>query len=215
MAINSYFYDSVVGDERLYSASDFAKAFDIVFENGVLIRESQGGTLGFDIGGTNYTTIYEGKAVIDGRFIEVTGTELLTVPAGSYAGQVVLQIDKDDERIARLVVKQDRTPITTGGSIYELALYDVTVTNNIITAVTDIRYQGGAVPNNHNQDISTINGLQTHIDKALTWVSDPNGVKCTMGKFNGTGKPIVLFLTTVQPSAVSTEHRVWIQIDNF
>jgi hypothetical protein len=213
VAIRSYFYDSVNGD-RPYSANDFSTAFDIAFETGVLIRETVGGTLGFDIGGTNYTTVYEGKAIIEGHFVEVTGTEILTVPAGTYSGQVVLQMDMDDERTARLVVKTDRTPIQSP-SFYELPLYDVNVADGIITAVTDKRYQGGAVPNNHNQPISTIDGLQTHIDKALTWVADPNGVKCTMGKFNGTGKPVVLFLTTAQPSAVSSEHRVWIQIDNF
>ena len=35
MAINSYFYDSV-NDDRTYSAEDFAKAFGIVLETGVL-----------------------------------------------------------------------------------------------------------------------------------------------------------------------------------
>jgi hypothetical protein len=49
----------------------------------------------------------------------------------------------------------------------------------------------------------------------LTWIADPNGVKCTMGKFAGTGKPVVLFLTTANPGASASEHRVWIQIDNF
>ena len=66
MTINSYFYDSVGGD-RPYSAQDFARALDIGFETGCLIRETESGTYGFDIGGTNYTTIYEGKAVIQGR----------------------------------------------------------------------------------------------------------------------------------------------------
>lgn len=213
MAISSFFYDSVNGD-RPYSAKDFSTAFDIAFETGVLIRENVGGTLGFDIGGTNYTTIYEGKAIIEGHFVQVTGTETLIVPAGSYAGQVVIQLDIDDQRIAKIVVKQDRTPIQSP-SFYELPLYDVTVTDGIITAVTDIRFQGGAVPNNHNQPISTIDGLQDHINKAITWTADSNGIRANMGKFAGTGKPVVLFLTTAQPSATSTEHRVWIQIDNF
>lgn len=213
MAINSYFYDSVAGD-RPYSAQAFAKAFDIAFETGVLIRETVGGTLGFDIGGTNYTTLYEGKAIVEGHFVEVTGTETLTVPTGSYSGQVVIQVDMDTDRVARIVVKTDRVPIQST-SFYELPLYDVTVSNGIITTVTDKRYQGGAVPNNHLHPIADITGLQTHIDKALTWVADPNGVKCTMGKYNGTGKPVVLFLTSSQPSASSSEHRVWIQIDNF
>jgi hypothetical protein len=214
VAISSYFYDSVVGDERTYSAADFARAFDIAFETGVLIRETVGGTFGFDIGGTNYTTIYEGKAIIEGHFVEVTGTEILTVPTGSYSGQVVIQMDMEDTRVANLVVKQDRTPIKSS-TFYELELWDVTVSNGIITAVTDKRFQGGAVPNNHLHSTADVSGLQAHIDKALTWVADPNGVKCTMGKYAGTGKPIVLFLTSSQPSAVSSEHRVWIQIDNF
>ena len=213
MAINSYFYDSVAGD-RTYSAADFARAFDIAFENGCLIREAQGGKIGFDIGGTNFTTIYEGKAIIEGHFVEVTGTEILTVPAGSYSGAIVIRLDTEDARAASVIVKMDRTYIQSG-TIYELPLYVCTVANGIITSVQDVRYQGGAVPNNHNQAISTIEGLQDHINKAITWDSDPNGIKANMGKFAGTGKPIVLFLTTAQPAAISSEHRVWIQIDNF
>lgn len=213
MAINSYFYDSVAGD-RPYSAADFSKAFDVITDTGLLIRETQGGTMGFDIGGTNYTTIYEGQAVIQGRFVEVVGTEILTVPTGDYSGQVVIHLDKDNERAASLVVKTDRSPIQTA-SVYELPLYDVAVVGGIITTVTDIRYIGGAVPNNHNHSIAEVTGLQAALDKTVTWVADPNGIKATMGKFAGTGKPVVLFLTTAQPAAVSTEHRVWIQIDNF
>ena len=214
MTIRSFFYDSVNND-RPYSAKDFASAFDIAFETGVLIRETVGGTLGFDIGGTNFTTLYEGKAIIEGHFVEVIGTETLTnIPTGTVNGQIVIQVDFEDTRDAKIVVKSDRTPIQSP-SFYELPLYNADINNGIITAVHDIRFQGGAVPNNHNQPIGTIDGLQSHIDKALTWVADPNGVKCTMGKFAGTGKPVVLFLTTAQPSAVSSEHRVWIQIDNF
>lgn len=213
MAIRSFFYDSVNGD-RPYSAKDFSTAFDIAFETGVLIRETVGGKLGFDIGGTNYTTVYEGKAVIEGHFVEVTGTETLTVPAGTYSGQVVIQMDIEDERIARLVVKTDRTPIQSP-SFYELPLYDCNVTDGIITAVTDKRFQGGAVPNNHNQPISTIDGLQALLDEKVRWSADPNGVRAIVGRYNGTGKNVVLFLTSARPSADPTEHRVWIQIDNF
>lgn len=214
MAITSYFYDSTVEDPRTYSAADFARAFDIVFENGCLIRETVGGQLGFDIGGTNFTTIYEGKAVIEGHFVEVTGTELLAVPAGSYSGAIVIRLDKEDARNASLVVKTDRTYVQSG-SIYELPLYWCTVANNIITGVTDVRYQGGAVPNNHNQPISTIEGLQELLDEKVRWASDPNGVRAIVGKYAGTGKNVVLFLTSARPAADSTEHRVWIQIDNF
>jgi hypothetical protein len=213
MAIKSYFYNSV-GADRTYSATDFASAFDIITETGVLVKDAQSGALGFDIGGTNYSTIYEGQAMIEGHFVEVTETETLIVPAGSYSGQIVIQLDNDEARTASLVVKMDRTPIQTA-SFYELPLYDATVANGIITAVTDVRTQGGAVPNNHNQSIATITGLQAALDSRITWATDPNGIKATMGKFAGTGKPVVLFLTTAQPAAVSSEHRVWIQIDNF
>lgn len=213
MAISSFFYDSINGD-RPYSATDFAEAFDIAFETGVLIRENVGGTLGFDIGGINFTTIYEGKAIIEGHFVQVTATETITPPFGTYSGQVVIQLDNDDERIAKLVVKNNQTPIQSA-SFYELPLYNCTVVDGVITTVTDIRNQGGAVPNNHAHTFADVTGLQAQIDKSMTWVADPNGVKCTMGKYNGTGKPVVLFLTTSQPSASSTEHRVWIQIDNF
>jgi hypothetical protein len=213
MAITSYFFDSVAGD-RPYSAQAFSQAFDIVFENGVLIREAVGGTLGFDIGGTNFTTIYEGKAIIEGHFVEVTGTETLVVPAGTYAGQVVIQMDFDNTRDAKIVVKMDRVPIQSA-SFYELPLYDVTVESNIITAVTDKRYQGGAVPNNHNHAVSEVTGLQGQLDERAVWSADPNGVSLYVGKYNNVGKPIRIFFTANQPSASTTEHRVWIQIDNF
>jgi hypothetical protein len=216
VAINSWFYDSVDGD-RPYSASQFADAFDVITETGIMPKDLTG-ALGFDIGGTNYTTIYSGKAVVEGRFVEVTGTEILTVPAGTYSGQIVIQVDSDDARSAALVVKMDQNPIQTA-SLYELPLYNVTVTNNLITAVTDVRTKGGV--GSHIHVISEISGLVSALDakaddsNSLTWAADPNGVKCTMGKFNGTGKPVVLFLTTARPAAVSSEHRVWIQIDYF
>ena len=103
-------------------------------------------------------------------------------------------------RTAQMVVKQDRTPIQSA-SFYELPLYNADVTNGIITAVTDLRYQGGAVPNNHNQPISTITGLQALLDEKVRWTADPNGVRAIIGRYNGTGKNIVLFLTSAQPSA--------------
>ena len=213
MTIRSYFYDSIDND-RPYSAKDFATAFDIAFENGILIRENVGGKLGFDIGGANFTTIYEGKAIIEGHFIEVTGTETLTVPAGSYSGQVVIQMDSDNDRTARIVVKTNRTPIQTS-TFYELPLYDANVTSGVITAVTDKRYQGGAVPNNHLHTFGEITGLQEHVDKTVTWAGDAKGIRVVMGKYNTTGKPVVLYLTATQPTASPTEHRAWLQIDYF
>jgi hypothetical protein len=219
VAIYSYFYDSVDGD-RPYSAGDFARAFGVIAENGVLIREAQGGKFGFDLGGGNLTTIYEGKAVIEGRFVEVTDTETLTVPVGTYSGQIVIQVEADTKRAAELIVKTDRNPIQSA-TLFELPLYNVAVTDGVITKVdTDLRTQGGAIPNNHIHKVSEVTGLQGQLDtltnaKNITWEADTNGIRANMGKFGGTGKPVVLFLTSAQPSPTSTEHRVWIQIDKF
>jgi hypothetical protein len=141
MPIKSYFYDSNAGD-RVYSASDFADAFSIAFLTGVI--PEQNGSLGLAIGGTNFTTISSGKAFVDGRFVEVEGTETLTVPTGSYAGQVVLKIDKTGTRDASLLVKTHRTP-QQNQDVWEYPLYNVTVTNNVITAIaSDLRAAGGA-----------------------------------------------------------------------
>jgi hypothetical protein len=206
MAIKSYFYDSV-NEDRKYSAEDFAKAFDIFLETGFLIRETQGGRFGFDIGGTNFTTIYEGKAVVEGRLVELTGTETLTVPSGSYSGQIVLNVDFVTAREATIVVKDVRAPIQTD-TMYELPIYDVVVELGVIKSATDLRFQGGCIPNNHNHD-------NLGIDKMVKWENDPNGVRINMGKYGGAGKPVILYLTAAQPAASSSEHRVWIQIDNF
>jgi hypothetical protein len=102
MAINSYFYDSTDADPRPYSATDFAKAFGMILTDGVIANED--GTLGFVIGGTNYTTIYAGRAVIQGHFVEVTGTEIITVPTGTYSGMITIKDDKTDERNATINV---------------------------------------------------------------------------------------------------------------
>ena len=196
MTINSYFYDSV-GADRPYSAKDFSNAFDILTETGFLIRETYGGSFGFDIGGVNNTTIYAGQAVVQGHFVEVTGTEILTVPSGTYSGQVVIHVDTNDTREATLVVKQDRIPIQTD-SLYELPIYDVAVTNGVITTVTDKRFQGGAVPNNHNHKVEEING------NLVTFFYRDNGVYLQVGDYS-------IALTPEQPPY--SDNRVWIQTD--
>jgi hypothetical protein len=142
VALNSYFYDSVNGD-RPYSAADFATAFGMVFESGILPNDKIG-NLGFDIGGLNDPTIYGGTAVIQGRFVELTGVEYLTIPLGSYSGQVVLRLDMQDERKASIVVKTNRDAIQ-GTTIYEYPLYDVTVSSGQLTGITDLRNQGGVI----------------------------------------------------------------------
>jgi hypothetical protein len=218
VAITSYFYDSVEGDVRTYSAADFAKAFNIAFETGVILGED--GTLGLDIGGVNYTTIYAGKAIIKGHFIEVTDTEILTVPAGSYAGMIAVRLDALDTRTATIIVKTDQIAVTSD-DLYELALYNCTVANGVITGVTDVRTQGGARVKGHVHVIGDITNLQTTLNakqntsNAIVWEHDINGVRANMGKYATTGKPIILYLTSGKPSASAAEHRVWIQIDNF
>jgi hypothetical protein len=195
VTINSYFYDSVDGD-RPYTAGDFAKAFGVIVKTGI-IQKDDAGALGFDIGGTAYTTVYEGKAVVEGRFVEVTGTETLTVPTGSYSGMVVIRVDMTDERKATLEVKTTQTA-QQDAAIYELPLYNVTVSNGAITAVTDKRVQGGAVAK-----------MAANV---VTWTDDPNGVWLNVGSHNG--KAYKMFLTSAQPGAGgSGERRVWIQTD--
>ncbi len=62
------------------------------------------------LGGTNYTTIYAGKATVQGHFVEIPDTEILNVTGGTYSGMVVIRIDFTDTRIASLVVRTDRVP---------------------------------------------------------------------------------------------------------
>lgn len=197
MTINSYFYDSVNGD-RVYSGADFAKAFGVILDTGILPDET--GSLGFDIGGTNYTTIFAGKAVVEGHFVELTDTEILTVPTGSYSGQIVLRVNITDLRNAVVAVKTDQNP-QQDNAIFEYPLYNATVSNGVITAVTDLRTQGGAIAK-----------MAANV---ITWNADPNGIWANMGLMSGTGKPIKLFLTSAQPAASATEIRAWIQIDKF
>lgn len=49
----------------------------------------------------------------------------------------------------------------------------------------------------------------------VKYEADINGVRLITGYYGGNGKPIVLYLTSAQPGASASEHRVWIQIDNF
>lgn len=199
MTIYSYFYDSTEADPRPYSAADFARAFGMILTDGVISQDD--GTLGFDIGGTNYTTIFAGRAVVQGHFVEVTGTEIIAVPAGTYSGMITIRVDMTDQRRATLNVRTDRAP-EQNAAIWELPLYNISVTNGVISSLpSDTRVQGGAVS-------------KTAANVA-TWQGDLNGVKVNLGKYNSTGKPVVLFLTSAQPGASASEHRVWIQIDNF
>lgn len=199
MTINSYFYDSVNGD-RPYSAGDFAKAFGMILTDGVIPNDPATNDLGLDIGGTNFLTVYAGKAVVQGHFVEITGTETLTVPTGSYSGMVVLRLDITGARAASLAVRTDQVP-QQDASIWELPLYNATVSSGVITAVTDKRIQGGATAKTASN--------------VVTWSSDPNGIYLNCGNYGGSGKPIQLFLTAAQPGASASQIRTWIQVENF
>lgn len=196
MAITSYFYDSTDTDPRPYSAVDFAKAFGMILTDGVIAEPD--GTLGFVIGGTNYTTIYAGRAVIQGHFVEVTGTELLTIPAGTYSGMITIRVDKTDQRRATLNVRTDRTP-EQNTAIWEYPLYNIEVTNGVIGSLPiNVRAQGGAVAKT--------------AANVVTWNDDPSGVYLNVGTHGG--KTYKVFLTSNTPAVGGTnERRVWIQTD--
>lgn len=188
MTLNSYFYDSVDGD-RPYSARDFTKAFGVILQDGVVANED--GTLGFVLGGTNYTTVYSGKATVQGHFIELEGTEIITVPAGSYAGLIVLRVDITDARKVTLAVRTDQIP-QQDETIWEYALYQVSVSNGIISSVpVNVRAQGGAIA------VPAAN--------VPTFFYRDNGVYLQVGTYS-------IALTPAQPPG--SAKRVWIQIDN-
>ena len=189
MVINAYFFDSIDGDIT-YSAQQFADAFGIVFQTGVLAKEAGGLDLGFVLGGTNFTTVYGGKAVVEGHFIESTVGVTISVPQGSYNGLVVLRVDMTDTRTASFVVRTDQTP-QQDDAIWELPLYEVSVTNGVIGSNKDVRTQGGAV---------------AKIPEGVpTFRYGSNGVFLELGVYT-------LALTPAQPPAA--EKLVWIQVDN-
>ena len=197
MTITSYFYDSVNGD-RPYSAGDFAKAFGVIIEDGIIAKDDAG-TLGLDLNPLN--TINAGKATVQGHFVEIDGTEILAPPAGDYSGMVVLRVDITTARNATLAVRTNQTP-QQDSSIWELPLFNVTVASGAITAITsDLRVQGGA--------------MAKPPANMVTWTADPNGIYLNCGNYGGVNKPIKLFLTAAQPGASASTHNAWIQIDNF
>lgn len=193
--INAYFFDSVNND-RPYSGADFAKAFGIILETGVVAGDSDG-SLGFDLTGVNYSTIKAGKAVVAGHFIENDSDFTITGLSGSYSGMLVIRVNITDTRKASFEMRTDQIP-QQDQSIYELPLYNCTVTNGVITAVTDLRVQGGAIAK--------------PAANVVTWSEDPSGVYLNIGSHNG--KIYRLFLTANMPGEGGTgERRAWIQMD--
>jgi hypothetical protein len=190
MAINSYFYDSVNND-RPYSGGDFARAFGVILSDGVIAKDDTG-ALGLDCGGTSYTTIFAGKATVQGHFVEIPEgtTEILTVPSGSYSGSIVLRVDITGTRLASVIVRTDQTP-QKDTSAWELILYNCTVANGVITGVTDKRVQGGAIAK--------------PAANVPTFFYRDNGVYLQIGTYS-------IALTPAQPP--SSAKRVWIQVDN-
>lgn len=186
LAIVSYFFDSTSEDPRVYSAADFAKAFGIILTDGVIANDD--GTLGFVLGGTNYTTVYAGRAVVQGHFIELTGTEVLTVTGGTYEGMIVLRVDIAGARNTTLAIRTDRTP-QKDNAIWEYPLYNISVTNGVISTLpVNVRAQGGAVAKT--------------AANVPTWYPDPNGVVLKISNHE-------VFFTTAEPAKAAK--RIWIQ----
>lgn len=186
MAIYSYFFDSTDADPRPYSAADFARAFGMILKDGVIAKDD--GSLGFVLGGTNYTTVYDGRAVVQGHFIEVTGTEILTIPAGTYEGLITIKVDRTDQRKATLNVRTDRNP-EQNNAIWEYPLYNISVTNGVISSLpTNVRAQGGAVAKT--------------AANVPTWFNDPSGVVLKIGTHT-------VFFTRNEPAKAA--NTIWIQ----
>lgn len=187
MAINAYFFDSTDTDPRTYSAADFAAAFGIILQNGI-VPSSTDGALGLGWH-TNYTAIGAGRAVVQGHFVNVTAPETITIIGGTYTGMVVLRVDIADARKASIIVRTDQNP-QQDSAAWELPLFTVTVSNGVITGITDLRVQGGAVA-------KTAANVPTYFYR-------DNGVYLQIGDYS-------LALTPAQPPA--SAKRVWIQID--
>lgn len=84
------------------------------------------------------------------------------------------------------------------------------LTGTVINATSALQESGVALAN-----IYQAKGSYAPSGQYPTWEADPNGVSMIIGRYGGVGKPIRLFLTAAQPAASSSEHRIWIQIDNF
>lgn len=82
------------------------------------------------------------------------------------------------------------------------------VTLPVLNATTELREAGVNLATKYQAK-----GSYAPSGQYATWEADPNGCSVVVGKYAGTGKPIRVFFTTAQPSASSSEHRVWIQID--
>jgi hypothetical protein len=142
MAINAYFFNSVAGD-RTYSARDFARAFDVILQNGVIPEDD--GTLGLSVTGTQFNVLNKGKAIIQGHFVDVPVAETITnIPNWDFFGMIVLRLDMTNNRNCTVVVLSHRNP-QQDENIWELPLYNVSVAGGVITSAQDLRVGGGAI----------------------------------------------------------------------
>lgn len=187
MPIYSYFFDSVNND-RPYSGADFARAFGVITEDGVVAADTDD-SLGFDLTAAT-RTVSPGKAVVQGHFIDSTENFVLPTLTGSYAGMIVIRVNITDTRTTTIEVRTDQIP-QKDAAIYELPLYNITVSNGTITASTDLRVQGGAIAK--------------PASNVPTYFYRDNGVYLQIGTYS-------IALTPAQPPG--SAKRVWIQIDN-
>ncbi|MBP2202159.1 hypothetical protein J3E07_001600 [Methanococcus voltae] len=146
-------FDSVDGDERLYSAEDFSDFFNMIISNGV---RDPFGSLTVSANGQNMkTSVSAGTAMINGKYYKNTeAIEFLhdALPTGqNRIDRVVLRLDNSvvNRNIKLAVLKGvvSSTPVapelTRDENIYELSLAQVKVTGgrNYLTTedITDER----------------------------------------------------------------------------
>jgi hypothetical protein len=154
-------------------------------------------------------TVWENREVEFARRYIMTTNEDGTVTLTPSEGQVFANGTPLDAANLNKLEQQ-----VEANDVNKVNLSGDTMTGNltapIFNATQELQQNGKSLANTYQPK-----GSYQATGQYPTWQADPNGVSMVIGKYNGTGKPIRLFLTASQPAASSTEHRVWIQIDNF
>ena len=148
------FFDSRDGDERVYSACEFAEYFASCVSNGVF---STGGNLRAYCTGTDRKVrVLPGKAWINGYYYQLRGEELTLELAEADAAldridRVVLRLNTDPKVFAiKLSVLQGKPgsepaapELVRAENIYDISIAAIRITHNASTvpanAVTDTR----------------------------------------------------------------------------
>lgn len=148
MAQKSWFFNSAIGDPRIYQASDFAHYFGKVLSTGLLHNDEVPGLL-VKAGGSDLRTYVEpGGAIMEGYAYENTDNEYLThsLPEVNLdrIDRIVLRLDKKNaNRYIKLFVIEGEpslTPVAPAlqrdSLVWELSLAQVRVRANTSTINT-------------------------------------------------------------------------------